>query len=424
MSAAVLVGTLDTKGRELKFLRDRLAAAGVETILVDVGIMGEPAVAADVSREDVALAAGSSLAELVRRGDRGEAVTAMARGAEAVVGRLHAEGRVGGVLALGGSAGATIASAAMRSLPVGIPKVIVSTVASGDTRPYVGAGDITMMYPIVDIAGLNKISTRIIANAAGAMAGMMSAPSVATPDKRPLIAATMFGVTTPCVSRAQSRLDELGYEVLVFHATGVGGDGMESLVADGYFDAVLDLTTTELADELAGGVCAAGPGRLDLAAEPGTPRVVSLGALDMVNFGPRGTVPDRYAERLFYQHNDAVTLMRTDVAECAALGERIAARLNRATAPVAVMIPRRGVSAIDAEDQPFFSPAADAALFDALLGGLDADVEAHDLPLHINDPEFADAAVEIVDRLARAAHRDRAPHEMSVRQPSQPEGTT
>jgi len=414
MAAAVLIGTLDTKGRELAFLRDRLGAAGVETILVDVGVLGEPGVRADVSRHDVARAAGSSLERLAQRGDRGEAVTTMARGAEAVVRGMHAEGRVGGVLALGGSAGATIAAAAMRTLPAGIPKLIVSTVASGDTRPYVGASDITMMYPIVDIAGLNKISTRMIANAAGAMAGMLSAPSVATVDRRPLIAATMFGVTTPCVSRAQGRLEELGYEVLVFHATGVGGDGMESLVGDGYFDAVLDLTTTELADELAGGVCAAGPGRLDLTADPGTPRVVSLGALDMVNFGPRDTVPDRYSRRRLYRHNDAVTLMRTDVAECAELGGRLAERLNRASAPVVVMIPRRGVSAIDAEAQPFFSPEADSALFEALLGGLRADIEVHDLPLHINDPEFADAAVEIVHRLASTG---------SAHQTSQPEGT-
>jgi uncharacterized protein (UPF0261 family) len=398
--AAVLIGTLDTKGRELSFLQERLGAEGVMSIVVDVGVLGAPAMRADISREDVARAAGSSLESLIERGDRGEAVTTMARGAESVLGRLHAEGRVGGVLALGGSGGATIASAAMRLLPTGVPKLIVSTVASGNTRPYVGASDIAMMYPIVDIAGLNEISRQIIANAAGAMAGMLAAPPVASNGRRPLIAATMFGVTTPCVSRVQDRLDDLGYEVLVFHATGIGGDGMEGLVREGHFDAVIDLTTTELADELAGGVCAAGPGRLDLTIEPGTPRVVSLGALDMVNFGPLGTVPERYADRQLYTHNEAVTLMRTDAGECAELGGRIAERLNRAVAPVALMVPRHGVSAIDAEGGPFASPAADAALFEALLGGLREDIEVHDLPLHINDPEFADAAVEIVHRLA------------------------
>jgi uncharacterized protein (UPF0261 family) len=399
LSPAVLIGTLDTKGRELEFVRDRLAAAGIETVVVDVGVLGEPEVSADVSRAEVAEAGGSSLAELRADEDRGRAVAAMARGAEAVVGRLQAEGNLSGVLGIGGSAGATIASAAMRSLPTGVPKLIVSTVASGDTRPYVGATDIMMMYPVVDISGLNQVSTRILANAAGAMAGMLSVAPVTESGKRPLIAATMFGVTTPCVTRAQAKLDALGYEVLVFHATGIGGDSMETLAGDGYFDAVLDITTTELADDLAGGVCPAGPGRLDLAGSE-TPRVVSLGALDMVNFGPLDTVPDRYRGRQLYRHNDSVTLMRTDVAECAALGGRIAERLNRAEAPVAVLIPRRGVSAIDAEGQPFFAPEADSALFESLLEGLRPEVEIHDLPLHINDPEFADAAVSIVHRFA------------------------
>jgi uncharacterized protein (UPF0261 family) len=370
------------------------------TIVVDVGVLGEPAMAADISRADVAEAGGSSLADLRGDGDRGKAVAVMARGAEVVLARLNAGGRLGGALGLGGSAGATIASAAMRSLPTGIPKLIVSTVASGDTRPYVGGTDITMMYPVVDISGLNQVSTRILTNAAGALAGMMSVAPATTADRRPLVAATMFGVTTPCVTRAQEKLDELGYEVLVFHATGVGGDGMEKLVEDGYVDAVLDITTTELADELAGGVCPAGPRRLDLTAGVETPRVVSLGALDMVNFGPLDTVPDRYAGRRLYRHNDAVTLMRTDAAECAALGRKIAERLNRAEAPVAVLIPRLGVSAIDAEGQPFFAPEADSALFDSLVEGLSSDVEIHDLPLHINDPEFADAAVAIVHRFA------------------------
>ena len=400
MSAVVVIGTLDTKGGELAYARERLRGAGVETILVDVGVLGEPATPGDISRREVASAAGADLDQLVARGDRGQAVDTMAQGATAVVQRLYTEGRLAGVLALGGSAGASIATAAMRSLPVGVPKLIVSTVVCGDTRPYVGASDITMMYPVVDIAGLNKISTRIIANAAGAIGGMLAAAPVIDRETRPLVAATMFGVTTPCVTHAQARLDELGYEVMVFHATGAGGDSMEALVQDGYFDAVLDITTTELADELAGGIHAAGPQRLNLETHPGVPRVVSLGALDMVNFGPLNTVPDRYRTRQLYRHNAAVTLMRTDAGECAALGRLLAARLNEATAPVALLVPRLGVSAIDAEGQPFFEPEADAALFEAVLDAVAPDVEVHDLPLHLNDPEFADAAAALVHRFA------------------------
>ncbi|MBX6342412.1 MAG: Tm-1-like ATP-binding domain-containing protein, partial [Thermomicrobiaceae bacterium] len=347
MATVVLIGTLDTKGAEYGYLRERIQADGCDTILVDAGVLGEPAVTPDVTRDEVARAAGADVRELAARADRGAAVETMARGATAVLTRLFAEGRVQGVLALGGSGGSAIATQAMRALPVGVPKLMVSTLASGDTRPYVGAVDVTMMYPVVDIAGINRISARILANAAAAIAGMAKSYAVSAPavDDRRLIGATMFGVTTPCVTAARRRLEERGYEVLVFHATGTGGQAMEALARGGYLAGVLDITTTELADELVGGVLSAGPERLEAAGEAGLPQVVSLGALDMVNFGPLDTVPERFRGRRLYQHNPTVTLMRTTPEECAELGRIIARKLNRARGPLAVFIPLRGVSA-------------------------------------------------------------------------------
>jgi uncharacterized protein (UPF0261 family) len=392
MPTIVLVGTLDTKGLEYAFLRDRLHDHGCDTFLIDTGILDEPQVGPDIDRETVARAAGTTVADLVATHDRGAAVTAMARGAAEIARQLHAEGRLDGILGLGGSGGTTIASAAMRALPVGVPKLMVSTVASGDTRPYVGAVDIAMMYSVVDIAGINRISDRILRNAAAAMAGMVNAPAPApTSTEQPLIAATMFGVTTPAVNHGREVLDDLGYEVVVFHATGTGGESMEALVASGYFAGVLDLTTTELVDELVGGVLSAGPDRLTAAGRLGIPQVVSLGALDMANFGPRDTVPARYADRNLYVHNASVTLMRTTPGEAASLGEQLAGKLNAATGPVALFIPRQGISAIAGVGEPFHDHAADTALIDNLVTNLADHVEVHDLDLHINDPAFATA---------------------------------
>jgi uncharacterized protein (UPF0261 family) len=287
VATIVLLGTLDTKGAEYAFLGDRLRSLGVDFLVVDVGVLGQPPFAADVTREEVAAAAGADARELAEACDRGAAVTAMAQGAEAVVRRLHDEGRLDGILALGGSGGTALATQAMRVLPVGVPKLMVSTMASGDTRPYVGAVDVTMMYSVVDVAGLNAISERILANAAAAIAGMAGVEPPEHEAGKPLIGATMFGVTTPCVTAARERLEELGYEVLVFHATGTGGQSMEALARGGFLVGVLDVTTTELADDLVGGVLSAGPDRLEAAGDAGLPQVVSLGALDMVNFGPR-----------------------------------------------------------------------------------------------------------------------------------------
>jgi uncharacterized protein (UPF0261 family) len=315
----------------------------------------------------------------------------MCRGSAEVVERLHEEGRLDGILCVGGSGNSSIGAAAMRVLPVGVPKLLVSTVASGDTRPYMGATDVSMTYSVVDISGLNRISERILANAAGAIAGMARVIVPESGAGRPLIGATMFGVTTPAVTRARERLEELGYEVLVFHATGTGGQSMEALARGGFLAGVLDLTTTELADDLVGGVLSAGPDRLEVAGELGLPQVVSLGALDMVNFGPRETVPSQFEGRNIYVHNPTVTLMRTTPEECAELGRRIARKLSAAKGPTALFVPLKGVSMIATEGGPFHDAAADEALFAALREGLGENVELHELDLDVNDPAFADA---------------------------------
>ena len=396
MATVVLVGTLDTKGPEYEYLGERLREQGVETILVDTGILEEPRAEPDITREEVALAAGSDIEELVSADDRGKAVEAMGRGAGEVLKRLYDESRLDGVIGLGGSGGSSLVTQAMRELPVGVPKLMVSTMASGDTRPYVGALDVTMMYSVVDIAGINQVSAKILSNAAGAIAGMAKAEAPESQDGKPLVGASMFGVTTPAVGTARERLEELGYEVLVFHATGTGGQSMEALMRDGFISAVLDLTTTELADELVGGVLSAGPDRLEAAGELGLPQVVSLGALDMVNFGPLDTVPQEFKDRNLYEHNPTVTLMRTTAEECAELGRRIAQKMNAATGPVTLFVPLAGVSMIDAEGKPFHDPEADEALFDALRENLDEGVEVREIEANVNDPEFATA---MADRL-------------------------
>lgn len=395
----VLAGTLDTKGHEYAFLCDRVREHGVNVLLVDVGVYA-PQVEPDISREEVARAAGEDSRALAESGDRGRATAAMGRGAAALLLTLHEQGRLQGVLGLGGSGGSSIVTTAMRALPLGVPKLMVSTVASGDTRPYVGAVDVTMMYSVVDIAGINSVSARILSNAAGAIAGMVHA-TVPPLEHRPLIGASMFGVTTPGVTRARERLEELGYEVLVFHATGTGGQSMENLVAGGFLAGVLDVTTTELADDLVGGVLSAGPDRLEAAGAAGVPQVVSLGALDMVNFGPRETVPERFEGRNLYVHNPTITLMRTTPEECRELGRQVGAKLSAATGPTALFVPRRGVSMIAVEGQPFHDPAADQALF----GGLSetaAEVEIHELDLDVNDERFALAMANRLHEMIQA----------------------
>jgi uncharacterized protein (UPF0261 family) len=397
----LLIGTLDTKGREYEYVRDLVRARGLNTFVMDAGVLGEPTFKPDSPASVTAEAGGVSLAELREKRDRGHAIDVMGRGARALALKFLAEGKFDGVISMGGSGGTSIGSTAMQALPVGMPKVIVSTMASGDVGPYVGVKDITMMYSVVDVSGLNRLSRRIFANAAGAMGGMVEQVMPKAEDK-PLIGATMFGVTTPCVDRVRARMEADGYEMLVFHATGSGGRSFEALIADGVFDGVVDATTTEWCDELVGGVLSAGPERLDAAARKGIPQVVSLGALDMVNFGPRETVPAKFEKRNIYIHNPQVTLMRTTAEECAKLGEIIAKKLNNTTGPTTLFVPLKGVSAIDVEGMPFYDPAADKALFEAIRKHLDrSKVELVELDMPINDPAFADAMVDRLQKMLK-----------------------
>jgi len=388
----LLIGTLDTKGVEFQFVRDALQRAWVETLVIDAGVTGPPAFAPDITRDEVFRAAGTTLEAIVKAGDRGKAIEAAAAGAARLASRLHDEGKVEGVLSLGGSAGTTIGTAAMRTLPFGIPKLMVSTLASGQVKPYVGVRDIMMMYSVVDISGLNRISRTVLSNAAQAMIGMVSStrPTLDVRSDKPLLTATMFGVTTPCVEAGRKILEAAGFEVLVFHATGTGGMTMEAFIRDGLISGVFDITTTELADELVGGVLTAGP--LTAAAMAGAPQVISIGALDMVNFGPPDTVPTRFKDRKFYHHNPTVTLMRTTPEENDKLGKEIAQKASAAKGPTAIFLPLRGVSAIDAEGKPFWWPEADKALFDSIRLWKAPAVELVEMDVHINDPAFAEAA--------------------------------
>lgn len=403
MATVVLIGTLDTKGAEYGFVRERLHAAGVDTVLVDCGSAGAPVIEPDVPASEVAAAVGADLAALTAAGDRGDAVTTMARGAEAVALRLHGEGRLDGLLAIGGSGGTSIASAAARALPIGVPKLIVSTMAASDTRPIIGESDLILAASVVDVAGLNSLSRRILANAAAAMAGMVSQPALERGADRPLVAASMFGVTTPSVTQAREQLEASGFEVLTFHMTGTGGRSMESLIDGGFIAGVLDVTTTELCDELVGGVLTAGPDRLTAAGRRGIPQAVSLGALDMVNFGPRETVPAAFDDRTLYVHNDQITLMRTTPEECAALGREVAAKLSAATGPTALFVPLRGVSMIAVEGGPFHDAAADEALFAAVREGVGPNVELIELDLDVNDPAFSKAMADWLEARLREA---------------------
>ncbi len=388
-----LLGSLDTKGEEYAFVKSCIEDAGFHTLVIDTGVLGPPAFPPDITREEVAAAAGVRVEELAARKDRGEAVAAMARGVETLIPRFYAEGRFQGIIALGGGGGTSVACAAMRTLPIGVPKVMVSTVAGGDVSGYVGVKDIVMIPSIVDVAGINRISREIFARAAGAICGMVAARVPAGEDK-PLVTASMFGNTTPCVQAAKAILERAGYEVLVFHATGTGGRTMENLIAEGRIVGVLDVTTTEWADQLVGGVLAAGPHRLEAAAAAGVPAVIAPGCLDMVNFWAPETIPERFRGRRFYQHNPNITLMRTTPEECSELGRIIAAKLNRSTGPVAVFLPLRGWSMIDSPGGPFWWPETHDAFRDAIKANLRPDIPVRELDLNINDPEFARQCAE------------------------------
>jgi uncharacterized protein (UPF0261 family) len=401
MATIAVLGTFDTKGEEHGYVAALIRQRGHQPFLIDVGTLEAPKLQPDVARTEIAAAAQADLAAVVARRDRGEAVAVMTKGAPIVLARLQREGRIDGVISLGGGGGTAICSAAMRALPVGFPKLMVSTLASGNTAPYVGVKDIVMMPSVVDVAGLNRLSRKLLAQAAGAICGMVEARVPADVADKPVIVASQFGNTTPCVTHARTLLETAGYEVMVFAATGNGGRTMESLIESGVAAGVLDITTTEWADELVGGVLNAGPTRCEAAARGGVPAIVTPGCLDMVNFGERASVAEKFNDRRFYQHNAQVTLMRTNPEECAELGRILAAKCNLSTGPVSVLLPLRGISVISAPGQPFHWPEADAALFGEWKRHLRADIPVLEYNGNINDPAFAELCVrELMKNLA------------------------
>ncbi|MCB0173158.1 MAG: Tm-1-like ATP-binding domain-containing protein [Anaerolineae bacterium] len=384
----VLAGALDTKGQEFAFVKKLIEQAGLQTLVVDFGVMSDPTLTPDISREEVAQAGGGDLARLSSGGHKDEAMKTMATGLAVIVHKLHEDGKLDGILSMGGSGNTSIATAGMRTLPVGVPKLMVSTLAGGDVSAFVSTKDITMMPSVVDVSGINSISRVIYTNAAAAIAGMVKT-DIPTGEVKPLITASMFGNTTTAVDHARGLIEQQGYEVLVFHATGAGGRTMEGLIRDGYIVGSLDITTTELADYVCGGVLSAGPERCLAASQAGIPAVLVPGCVDMANFGGIETVPDKYRDRNLYQWNPDITLLRTNEAENATMGQMIAASANAATAPVAIVLPLKGVSMLDSEGGQFWDPAADAACFDAIKQNVNPGIPVIELDHNINDPEFS-----------------------------------
>lgn len=406
MKTIAIAGTFDSKGVEFSFIRKIIEELGLKTLMIDTGVF-KPAFEPDVSNAEVAKAAGVDIEEIVAKKDRAYATEMMSQGMKVLLPRLFADRKFDGILSLGGSGGTSLVTPGMRELPIGVPKLMVSTVAAGDVSMYVGTSDIIMYPSIVDVSGLNSISTKVFTNAAFAIAGMINFESNIEVEKKPLVAATMFGVTTPCVDAAREYLEHRGYEVIVFHATGAGGKSMESLIKAGYFDGILDLTTTEWCDEIVGGVLAAGPHRLEAAGENGIPQVVSVGAVDMVNFGPYDSVPKKFNGRNFYKHNPTVTLMRTNAEETKKVATIIAEKLNKAKSSTVLMLPLKGVSMIDSPGQPFYGPDEDKILFDTLRENIDKDlVDIIEMDNNINDKEFAEAAAEKLIELMSKSRRN------------------
>lgn len=396
------IATMDTKAEELAFVAHHASQSmtsrgfsDISVLTVDVGTATSPLLIPDVSREMVF---GDSLSTLSN--DRGEAITQMSAALGRYLMQEYEKGNVRGVIGIGGSGGTALITSAMRTLPIGLPKLMVSTVASGNTAPYVDCSDITMMYSVVDVAGLNAVSRQVLANAAHAIAGMVSHDPLPSESKSTL-GMTMFGVTTPCVNSAREQLENAGYDCLVFHATGTGGRAMEKLVDTGFINGVLDLTTTEVADRIAGGIFPAGEDRFEATLRQRVPLVLSLGALDMVNFGPIDSVPERYRSRNLLAHNAQVTLMRTSADECSKIGKWIAQKLNRSTSPLQILIPEMGVSSLDAPGEPFYDPEIDAVLFQTLESALEVtgQRQIERIPMHINDPEFSSTVTKRFQQL-------------------------
>ena len=386
----VIVGALDTKGEEFAFIKKLIEKEGLNTLVVDFGVMGEPAFAPQIGRQEVAQAGGGDLKYLSSGEHKDQAMKVMAAGLAKVVRQLHTDGRLDGIIGMGGSGGTSIATTGMRVLPVGVPKVMVSTVGGGDVSAYTGAKDIVFIPSIVDVSGINRISRRIYANAAGAIAGMVKAELPPATAEKPLVVASMFGNTTKCVDMARKVIEDAGYEVLVFHATGTGGRTMESLIQDGYIVASMDITTTELADEVCGGVFSAGPERCMAASKAGIPAVLVPGCVDMANFGGLDTVPEKFRQRILYEWNPNVTLLRTNVEENIKMGKMIAAAANAATAPVSILLPLKGVSMLDSPGGQFWDPEADQACYQTIKDQVKPGIAVIELDNNINDPEFAE----------------------------------
>ena len=403
MPAIHVIGTMDSKGRELAFIAERIRAAGGTAVLVDVGTRDAPTVPPDIAREAIADAHPRGRAAVLGLTDRGQAVSAMSEALAVWLRRRHGAGELGGAIGIGGTGGTALIAPALRTLPIGVPKLLVSTVASGNTAAYVGASDLVLLPAVVDVAGLNQVSRQVLGNAAHAITGMVANRQHSSGGK-PTLGLTMFGVTTPCVTAVRERLEADGYDCLVFHATGTGGRAMEQLVADGLIGGVLDLTTTEVADEVAGGIFPAGPARFDVIIEKRIPYVMSLGALDMVNFGARDTVPATYADRRLHVHNPQITLMRTTIDENRACARFIAAKLNRAQGPVELLLPEKSTSLLSEAGKPFHDPTADAALIEELTKQLsNPHIRITRLPLDLNAPAFATAAVAAFQRVVASA---------------------
>lgn len=389
-----IVGTLDTKHKEFQFIKDLIQSHGYNTLMIHAGVF-EPGIEVDISNQTIANEVDEDIDAIAKEENRAKGTDALSRGLAKLLPKVYAEGKFNGVISLGGSGGTSIATAGMRELPIGVPKVMVSTMASGNISQYVGTSDIVMIPSIVDVAGLNDISKHIFTNAVHAICGMVEHDYVSDKSQKPLIAASMFGLTTPVITKATELLENLGYEVIVFHATGTGGRTMENLIENNYFAGVLDLTTTEWADELFGGVLNAGEHRLEAAVKNEVPQIVSLGALDMVNFGPEDTVPDKFNDRLFYRHNPSVTLMRTTPEENRKLGQMIVSKLKDAKESTVLMIPTKGFSGLDSEGKEFYNPEANQTLIDTLIDELtDSKVQMVEVSANINDDLFAETAVD------------------------------